>query len=95
MGQFKFYDSMYFVVCKDVQSILSQVFSQSKQVQCRVTGIQRQHGTKDCGLFAMAVCTFLAFGRDQSTLAANCFDQHSFRSHLIFCFESYCISEFP
>ena len=50
---------------------------------------------KDCGLFAMAVCTFLAFGRDPSTLATHHFDLTGFRSHLIFCLENYCISEFP
>lgn len=45
-GTIQIYDSMYSVVCKDVQTILSQVFSQSK-VQCKVTCIQKQNGTKD------------------------------------------------
>ena len=78
MGLLRVYDSLYSKVSKDVQAIISKVLPQSK-VQCIATCIQKQDDTKDCGLFAMAVCTFLAFGRDPSTLATHHFDQTGFR----------------
>ena len=44
---------------------------------------QKQEGSKDCGLFAIAIVTAIAYGADLTMLR---FNQAAMRSHLVQCF---------
>ena len=57
-----------------------------------MTFVQKQEGFKDCGVFAIAFATSLAFGKNPEELQ---FDQEKLRSHLIYCLEQKCFEEFP
>ena len=47
--------------------------------------IQKQKGTKDCGLFTIAIMTSLAYDENPSDVT---YKQDSLRSHLIECFKN-------
>ena len=53
---------------------------------------QKQKGSKDCGLFSIAIATALAFGAHPSKLK---FDQLKMRQHLVNCFNKECMIPFP
>ena len=53
--------------------------------------MQRQHGVSDCGLFAAAVCTALAFKANPSEPR---WDQSN-RSHLSSCLSNQMLALFP
>ena len=54
--------------------------------------VQKQQGTKDCGLFAIAMMTSLAHDEDPSDIT---YDQSKFRSLLIKCFVAQQLTTFP
>ncbi len=54
--------------------------------------VERQEGSNDCGLYAIAYATDLANGRDPSRLS---YSQAEMRKHLIECLESEAIAPFP
>ena len=56
------------------------MFGLKKADNTNVVAMECQKGSKDCGLFAKAVMTSLAFGEDPSTAS---YDQDKLRSHLI------------
>ena len=53
--------------------------------------VQRQVGSSDCGLFAIAFATSLCSGLDPHTLK---YDQSKMRSNFLSCVESGCLSPF-
>jgi len=53
---------------------------------------QRQKGSDDCGLFAIANATAVCFGVDPRSCR---FDQNQMRQHLVLCLESGKMSMFP
>ena len=53
---------------------------------------QKQAGRKDCGVFAIAFATSIAFGLDISTSA---FHQEKMRLHLARCFTENKLTVFP
>ena len=53
--------------------------------------VQKQEGTLDCGLFAIAFAYHAALGDDLQKVT---FDQDKLRSHLVTYFESNCLSKF-
>ena len=54
--------------------------------------VQKQEGTKDCGLFAVAIMTSLAHDENPSRIT---YDQSKFRSHLTECFVAQQLTTFP
>lgn len=50
---------------------------------------QRQEGGKNCGVFAIAVCSALAHD-----LPPQGFNQNGMRAHLLRCFEDRCLTPF-
>ena len=54
--------------------------------------MQRQVGSCDCGVFAIAVSTALLNGLDVSQIT---FCQKEMRSHLISCFTAESLTQFP
>ena len=54
--------------------------------------MSKQVGSSDCGLYAVAVATALAFGIDPT---ASIFNQDDMSSHLKECFEKQKMDPFP
>ena len=54
--------------------------------------MQRQNGSADCGLFAIAVAVDLAYGMDPSRAT---YKQPLMRRHLVKCFDEQVMSIFP
>ena len=87
-------DSLYSSLDDKTKAMISQLF-QSSATSCpamKVTRPQKQVGVKDCGLFAIAFATSIAFGQNP---ARRKFRQQSMRAHLINCFENNKIIPFP
>ena len=58
----------------------------------RFGNTNKQAEFDDCGLFAAAYCTTLAFGQNPSSFV---YDQSALRKHLINCLEAQRIEPFP
>ena len=82
------YDSLYTNVDDGTKRQVEKVFRSS--VKFNLPSVQKQVGMTDCGLFAIAFATSLAFGS-----ASVSFKQDSLRLHLQKCFEEKCIHPFP
>jgi len=64
-----------------------------KQMKCiNMVKVQKQEGSKDCGLFVKAMMTSLAYDEDPSVVT---YDQSKLRSHLIECFVAQKFTIFP
>jgi hypothetical protein len=61
-------------------------------VNIRLEPCQKQKGSVDCGLFALAYAMSIVFGEDVSTREYN---QGNIRSHLLSCFENCKLEPFP
>ena len=57
-----------------------------------IANVNRQSGAKDCGLFAIAYVTSLAFQQNPSLCV---FEQNKMRQHLKMCFEKGKLVPFP
>ena len=88
------YDSLYTSVSESTLQSIQKIFLPTR-INCIVPSTQKQVGIKDCGLYAIANCTYLAFGRDSAALTLYYFEQKALRSHLIFCLELMDLREFP
>ena len=82
-GDINIYDTLFSKLDAEGRAIVKQMFG-LKQMKCiNMVKVQKQQGTKDCGLFAIAMMTSLAHDEDLSDIT---YDQSKFRSHLIKCF---------
>ena len=85
------YDSVFRNVDEPTKSVLYNVFPSSTRV--KVSGkAQKQTGGNDCGVFALAFATSLAFGMDP---ASQIYEQDRMRLHLANCFKVNKFSQFP
>ena len=91
-GQVNIYDSMFNKLDAETRTIVKQMFGLKKADDISMVAMQCQKGSKDCGLFAIAVITSLAFGEDPSTVS---YDQDNLRRHLIDCITKGELSLFP
>ena len=89
------YDSLNFqnatrqhVLC----CISSLVKTKEKQMRYIVKSCQRQENGYDCGVFAIAFATSVAFGQDPSTIV---YDTKLLRKHLVNCLKKGIIDLFP
>ena len=85
------YDSLYASLDRTDASMVQTNF------RCRLGAIQhakcpKQTGGSDCGPFAIAMATSLAFGEDPSDRQ---YSQIRMRSHIIQCFEEKQLKVFP
>lgn len=83
------YDSLYSTVDPTTARTIQTTFHCS-MVNIRLEPCQKQKGSVDCGLFALAYATSIIFGEDVSTREYN---QGKMRSHLISCFENHFLSK--
>ena len=75
---------------KGTQVVIQNLFTLSVQSEIKI--MQRQGGGDDCGLFAIAIATALAFGVDPAELT---FQQDTMRARVLKCFEEGLMTLFP
>ena len=86
-------DSLYSSVSSSAKlQISALLFTTHKQITLSFRDVQRQVGSSDCGLFAIAFATAIAFGLDPGGIL---FDQQKLRQHLLDCFEKRGMTMFP
>ena len=66
--------------------------SDTGKVIIKMARCQKQKGSKDCGLYAIAIATSLCFG---SRPTKQVFRQDLMRSHLVNCFNKGSMTPFP
>ena len=76
---------------KATAEIICNLFSGPTTV-IKLMPTQKQEGGVDCGLFAIAMTTGVAFGVDSTALM---FSQTKMRDHLVECFNNGVLSLFP
>ena len=88
------YDSMNqgFIAKFTKQQLASFMCIQSAEMKIIMKSVQQQTSHVDCGVFAIAFATALAFGQDPSKLR---FDVPKMRQHLVECLKSKKMSPFP
>ncbi len=86
------YDSIYRTIDRETERIIKNLFPLSESLE--PIRISQQTGGQDCGVFAIAVSTALAYGQYPETLK---FDQpgSALRLYLSGCFEKGTLSLFP
>lgn len=87
------YDSKYYTASAEVKiQVASILHTEYPQIKLLFQDVQKQVGSSDCGVFALAYATALILGiKPEECL----FDQNMMRKHLISCFEDKKISAFP
>ena len=79
------YDSKYASLSTETKLLLSQLVHTDKPAfTVKVASVTKQSGSADCGVFAIAYITSIAFGLDP---AQYVFNQAAMRPHLQKCFE--------
>lgn len=87
------YDSLFIDIDPETRSLLIQMFSlNDKHPVINMKKTQRQSGSVDCGLYAIAFMTSLAYGQDPR-MTVYC--QDKMRSHLTGCFTNKKMLSFP
>ena len=87
------YDSLNSSVSMETQAILARLLrTKNDSFTIQIAKLNKQSGTNDCGVFAAAYCTSLAFGQDPSSVVYN---QEHLRHHLLICLEKQKVSIFP
>ena len=89
-GEILVYDSMYTRIDKNTKTIMTNLFGQS--TTARLVGSSKQAGGTDCGLFAIANATALAFKINPTDIM---FEQSTLLQHLVSCMEEEKFTLFP
>ena len=92
-GEVKIYNSVYKSLDTETLEVVKRLFgSENKPLTVSmVTGAPRQQGSTDCGVFAIAVATCLAFGGDPTKMMLH---QTNMRSELLKRFGSKQLTQF-
>ena len=72
--------------------VIKNLFEVTDKVKISVIKMQKQIGSQDCGVFAIAVSTAILNGLDVSQIT---FCQTEMRKHLISCFTARSLTPFP
>ena len=93
-GCVKIYDSLpnCDVPTRTKEQIAALLFYQQKDITIEFPTMQVQHGSADCGLFALAFATTLCAGDNPAHVN---YTQHLLHAHLYECFIQKSISPFP
>ena len=87
------YDSVYNHVHDDVKiQVAALMLSDEPVVTFKLHKVQFQKGSRDCGLYAVAYATDLAYGNDPSSYR---YKQEKLRSHFIDCIKKEILTPFP
>ena len=91
--ELKVYDSLYNTVNEDTQTVIAALLnSEHSHINIYMMNMAKQHGSTECGLYAIATLVCLAFGEDPTTVV---FGQAMLRSHLGECFMKRHLELFP
>ena len=89
----KVYDSWFTYSDKETEKVICSLFQwDATKISLKFARCQKQVGPEDCGLFAIAFATAIAFGKLPSKLKLV---QHDLRAHLVNCFNKGKMSLFP
>ena len=92
-GEVKVFDSIFSSLDKDSLRTVMKLFSSgSIKPRVRLSPSQKQRGSNDCGMFAIALGVAISFGLNPSKV---CFQQDKMRAHLVNCFNKESFSLFP
>ena len=92
-NEIEVYDSLSAMLNLESETVIARYLNAtSPHILMKFVNISMQSGSTECGLYAIAVMTALAFGHDPALLV---FDQNSLRMHLGECFEAGYIQMFP
>ena len=91
-GEVKIYDTLFKDIDENTKDKIEKTFSCS--IKLSLSNIHQQDGDKDCGLYAIAIATVLAFEGDKAVLNHK-FDQSKLRPHLCHCLETQHLTTFP
>ena len=81
-GVVQVYDSIYSSIDDETKRIIHNLFDPASLLE--LVKIPKQIGGQDCGLYAIAISTALAFGLDPAIIT---FNQAAMRPHLIQCID--------
>ena len=84
------FDTLYSDVDHHTKDLIIQMFGTGLEIM--MGSVPKQKGGKDCGVFAIAICTSLAYTQLSNTYRYN---QIVMRNHLIQCYENMSLSLFP
>ena len=91
------YDSMFDELDQEASTLIQQIFYSNSYcnnsgIKINMRSLQKQDGYADCGVFAVAVLTSLAYKEEPSSIL---YDQTKLREHLVQCFTAKLITLFP
>ena len=87
------YDSLHFSLSQDTKRLLASLLKTNKKcLVVKLANTHKQAGSDDCGLFAAAYCTSLAYGQNPSAFV---YDQSLMRKHLMLCLETKKMEPLP
>ena len=86
-------DSVYHTIDEDTKQIICNLFQYGpKQPTIKLIRTQKQEGSSDCGVFAVAIATAIVLGKNPTKSA---FQQKSMRSHFVNCLNQEHFTLFP
>ena len=91
-NKIRYYDSSYTELLYNTEMIISRLMPEKPEIKVDVMKLTKQIGSNDCGLYAIAIATALAYEVDPSTLL---FEQNEMRTHLANCFMRQHLTQFP
>ena len=86
----RIFDSLHESLDAETFQVVKRLFNDELKITM-VAGAPKQQGCTDCGVFAIAVATCVAFGGDPTELVLY---QATIRHHLLKCFDSKQLSQF-
>ena len=92
-GEVKVFDSLFHYCDEETEYVIAKLFQCGpKKVTVKVAHSQKQKGSNDCGLYAIAFATAIAHEMNPGRLKLK---QEAMRPHLVNCFNKGRISPFP
>ena len=77
----------------DIQKQIVSYLSSPEDIHIHVSKVQQQIGGEDCGVFAIAFATHIAFGEDPTGVVFD--GSKIMRNHLVQCLENGRMTQFP
>ena len=92
-----YYDSLFSSSRKRLplaveQQVCQFLYTKDRSVNLKIAPVQQQSNSTNCGLFAIANATSLAFGQCPTNLT---YDENIMRKHLVSCFDTDEMLPFP
>ena len=91
-GVIKVYDTIFDKLDHESRGIIRRIFSVKDNTKITMVPIQKQKGTKDCGVFTIAIMTSLAYDEDPCDIT---YKQDTLRAYLLNCFRNKSMRLFP